>query len=247
MQAPYIGITGVQTREDSALMCELADKSTKVGRKIMVGILACDMTLRGMPSPWISYPKTEKISNLFGSHPNHLNLIHYNASPKKLGRRVDIVEDLERLTEIAGENLHGFQINPPIFPTPTQLADFRAKHPKTKIVLSAPRKQTNPVEFLKSYGESIDYALLDRSYGQGKPLDPQQTADLAAQLGHLSLVAAGGLQAGAFVGVRQLINQNPNISFDAQGKLMDKDGYLKHAATMAYVEDAIAHLESPGI
>ena len=111
------------------------------------------------------------------------------------------------------------------------IIDYRQCHPDIEIVVQVGVKafeQINDdpselVQKLKEYGTAIDFVLLDRSMGKGKPLDSDSLKPflfkVSHELPHLGLAVAGGLGPTSLHLIEPLLDDFPELSFDAQGKL----------------------------
>ncbi|MDP3947688.1 MAG: hypothetical protein Q8Q41_03295, partial [bacterium] len=150
----------------AGLRCFAASAS----RKLMVGVLASSKTLAGRTNKWPGrYPKMERISEIFQVHPAALNLIHYNTDePETLS------DQLLRLVEISGENLHGFQLNV-AWPLVEELEKFHeATSWKQRLVLQvgggamarvehSPQKFADMVALYGGFVGVVDDVLIDPS------------------------------------------------------------------------------------
>ena len=241
---PYIGITGFMSREEVNSM--LSEMPVTQDRLLMVGVLASSKTLAGIESRWPNrYPKINQIGNIFTNHPLALNLIHYNTrEPSSLSKQ------LFKLAEIAGENLHGFQLNiawPPV----DEINAYRERYPKKKIVLQignkafseingSPSSLASKVEY--DYEKLIDYVLLDPSEGLGKPFDVRRIREYLLYLSIYSkdnslkgYGAAGGLSARTLSLVEPLVSRFPNLCIDAEGLLRSKNDSLDLDKSKQYI------------
>lgn len=198
MKTPYIGITGFMSREEVVHVLKTVPVDT--GRLIMIGVLASQKTMQGIPNKWPNrYPEALKISDIFPNDPRVLNLIHYNTKEQDtLGYQ------LLAITELGGENLNGLQLNM-AWPSPDVIKAFRKVQPAKQIVLQigghafelvnhSPRQLAAKVA---EYERIIDYVLLDPSGGYGRPLDPERIREylytLQAKNLDIGLGTAGGL------------------------------------------------------
>ena len=225
-KGPYVGITGFMSAEEVATV--LANTNLSQSEKLlMVGVLGSLKTMKDLPNKWPNrYPKKDEISQIFLDDPRCLNLVHYAT-----GEKESLADQLFQMVEIAGPNLHGFQLNVN-WPDPKALDAFKNRYPEKVIVFAASKNvfesvNNSPVELaarMKSEYEGLaDYILLDPSGGHGIPFD----ADIAR--GYLeafskyesifTLGAAGGLGPDTLDLVRPLIGDFPNLCIDAEGRL----------------------------
>jgi hypothetical protein len=243
-QKPYIGVTGFTNGDEVRSLLDTIPQNTN--RLIMVGVLASSKTLRGIPNKWPArYPRPVKLRNIFKNHPLALNLIHYNT--KEPGT---LLEQIKQARELAGPNLHGFQLNM-AWPNPRVLAKIAMQSQRTIIVLQVGRHAFQMIghspkllaDKIKEYEGCIDYVLLDPSGGYGKPLD-SKTAQLYLEALTikdlpLGLGVAGGLSATTLNLLEPLVSQFPNLSIDAEGKLRNKKDRLDLQLTQKYVQSAL--------
>ena len=139
---PYIGVTGFMSRAEVEEALEVVPQDAI--RRLMVGVLMSDKTLAGQENKWPGrYPKREAVADIFVDDPRVLNLVHYNTHEPK-----SLCWQLKEVTELAGPNLDGFQLNmawPPI----TQLRNYVEEYPEKLIVLQIGHTAMAQVE---SYG-----------------------------------------------------------------------------------------------
>ena len=121
------------------------------------------------------YPDPDKVAGIFPDHPLALNLVHYNTKTPEY-----LFDEMVAVTQIAGPNFHGFQLNI-AWPDPEALKRYRNYFHKVKIVLQvgqraflsvaeSPEKLALKVK--SEYTGLVDYVLLDPSGGLGKFFDP---------------------------------------------------------------------------
>lgn len=240
---PYVGVTGFMSRiEVNQALAMVPQEST---RRLMVGVLVSSKTLAGQQNKWPGrYPKRAAIASIFVNDPRALNLVHYNTEYTET-----LFSQLIAITTIAGHSLHGFQLNiawPPI----SQLEDYWKVFPEKFLVLQIGSKAIAQVESIERFTElvgaylpMINAILIDSSGGKGKPLDPIKGAEHLSAVAHyptLGLGIAGGLGPTTLHLLDPLIQEFPDISIDAEGKLrtpQSKDA-LRVEAMQAYLEKA---------
>ncbi len=218
---PYIGITGFTSKKEvEELIKEIPDNFS---RKLMVGVLISYNTMR-YKTPTGRYARVEDVKNIFLEDPRIINLIHYCDKDK-----TNVLENLERLIERADtENLHGFQLNMP-WPALQIVRAFKEKYPDQKIVLQMERNDFDMTpgfmaDCLSLYNEYVEYVILDMSMGKGIQMNPNKLMQYAREIqkiNNMHIVFAGGLKAGNMKLLKPLIKEFPNMSIDAEGKLMD--------------------------
>lgn len=227
MPKPYVGITGItkpaQIRSIDRMLRELDWPSS---HQVMYGVLVSGWTLQGsQPTNTRQYPSAGEVAGLLSRHPRALNLIHYNN-----GRRPDALDlQLASLKTLAPD-FDGVQLN---FTWPNPIELRRVKASAGVIVLqlgSAALREsgrTMAAQWLRAYGGSVDYVLVDLSGGTGQPLDIADTLRLLENLTasseryRLELVfgVAGGLSAELVPGLGPLLRQFPGLCWDAQAGL----------------------------
>lgn len=219
-KVPYIGVTGFMTPEEVCLSLKAMPKMG--ARKLMVGVLMSSKTLRGEGNRWPNrYPKREVVPTLFLKDPKALNLIHYNTD-----NREKLYDDLMQMTELAGPNLDGFQLNIP-FPPVEALDKYLTSHRKMTIVLQVgsemlklkPKDLRNHI--FPEYKWLATHLLIDASGGFGTPLDAGLGREYLDELDNLGMCLgiAGGLGPTSLDLLEDLPDRYPEISLDAEGRL----------------------------
>lgn len=267
---PYIGITDFTCAEQALQMLQarrmasaLLDEGVELPR-IGVGVMTTWSILRRAPSKYSQvFPALHELADIFGNdHPDLFNVLHV-ADYKK---RTEL-SDLRRAALAGGLHLHALQLDMP-WPAPGMIRMFRNEHPQTQLILQVGEQALamvghdlrHMVRMLQSYGQALDYVLLDMSAGQGILLDEHRLWPMIEiireHLPHLDLVVAGGLGPETIDRVQGIIAADPRISIDAQanlrpsGSLMDPidwdmaSQYVQRAAFhYGYSqEDHLAHL-----
>lgn len=248
--APYIGITGFMTEKEGDMVLSVIPPDSK--QKLMRGVLVSQKTMRGEPNKRPNrYPKSEDIAGIFTDHPLALNLVHYNTNEHETlyGQMMDV-------TKIAGQNLHGFQLNL-AWPDPQVLRHYRRAYPEMKIVLqvghhafelvgNSPEKLA---EKLEEYYDCIDCILLDPSGGNGVPFYPaiakKYLDALAREKFRFGFGVAGGLSPTTLGLVEPLAYYFPDICIDAEGRLRDRNDCLDINQAKMYFVRAWAMLRNP--
>ncbi|MCX6744725.1 MAG: hypothetical protein NTX82_04340 [Candidatus Parcubacteria bacterium] len=233
---PFISITDFMTREQVYQMLAIARKyngKVQPVRKLGVGVMMSYTTLNEIPSPFLTaFPRNHQIAGVFILDPLVFNVLHYADYKDR-----DFAKSLQLARNWSGYNLHAIQLDM-IWPDPMVLADFRHKNPQIQIILQIGTKAfemiaNDPgklVQKLKTYGQSLDYVLLDKSMGQGKPMDAQALIPfleiLAKDRPDLSLEVGGGLGPATTDLLIPLLEKFPRISWDAEGKLRPSGNLL---------------------
>ncbi|MFO0743722.1 MAG: hypothetical protein U0469_01575 [Candidatus Paceibacterota bacterium] len=204
----------------------LKNKQSGSKRKLHVGVMMNYKTLNGIPSKWENaFPKKEEVSSIFLGHPSIFNVLHYADY-----EGVDVLENLFKATDYAGNHLNGLQLDM-IWPEVDVLKEYRKKYPLIKIILQGNTEAFKLVgndidvfvQRVKEYKYSVDYILLDKSMGRGLNMDAQDLIPIAKSIheniSYIGIVVAGGLGPNTLNLVEPLAKEFPKISIDAQGKL----------------------------
>lgn len=243
---PYIGVTGFMTRGEVLAILSGMPR----GRLLMVGVLASAKTLRGEPNSWPNrFPPTGEICNIFVYDPRALNLIHLATDdPTNLERQLELAIN-HSSSGFSGSALNGFQLNM-VWPDPNKLrAVFERR--KLRIVLqigsTAFRKVDEDAEKLAiKLDDYIGIAtdiLFDLSGGLGREIDAARALPVLravrARHPNLGLGVAGGLSAETIHLIDPIIQEFPDVSIDAEGKIRDdKDARLNLEKTAHYIGKA---------
>ena len=245
MRKPYIGITGVMSENDALHMLNAIPRNTD--RLVMIGVLGSLKTMRGEKNKWPNrYPAMNEIAGIFPNHPLALNLIHYNTKEPET-----LVDQLLKMTEFSGPNLHGFQLNL-AWPSIKAVGEYKKTNPSKQIVLQIGGHafemiHHSPEELAKKvseYVEVVEYVLLDPSGGYGKPFDPERARDyllaLKAQNFDIGLGVAGGLSPTTLNLIEPLMKEFPNLSIDAEGRLRTAEDHLDLNVATEYLRKAFS-------
>jgi len=241
---PYIGITGFMSREEVEAVLEVFPKDSP--RKLMVGVLASEKTIYGHPNKWPNrYPNRLEIEYIFSDNPLALNLVHYNTkNPETLVGQMCTVSG-----PLGGPHFHGFQLNL-AWPNPDMIAGWR-KHFEGIIVFQigghafevvdhSPQKLAEKVA---EYKGLVQYLLFDPSGGKGQPFDTEQARAYLRALADkdlgIGLGVAGGLSAETMHLVEPLVEEFPDLSIDAEGRIRDEDDDLDLEKARRYVSAAL--------
>lgn len=233
MRKPYIGITGFINQSEVASL--LDDDPPLNNHLLMIGVLLSWKTMRGLQNRWPNrYPEAENIASIFPNDKRTFNVIHFNTKD-----RVDfsLADQLKMITDVGGPHLHGLQLNiawPPL----SDLTEYFCDYPGTKIILqvgghafglveNSPQKLAEKVF---EYKGLIDYVLLDRSGGFGKPLNTAEMKDCLRALKDkdlkIGLGVAGGLSPTTFHLVEPLFDEFPDLSVDVETGVRDENDNL---------------------
>lgn len=255
----YIGVTGFTTATQVAAalnaMASMHFAVQRTQRKLMVGVLASARSLRGAPlrPVWQDrYPRPTAIAGIFPDDPRTLNLVHFAPGDEY---RASLLPDLDRLTQLAGPRLHGFQLNM-AWPRETELGVYREDcgYRRHVIVLQLGAAALGAYDGdaaavakrVRGYGALIDAVLVDGSGGRGEPLDVDVTrryvSEIVSACPALGVGVAGGLDAEGVGRIAALREEFPFLSIDAEGRLRTAQG-LDDAAVQAYLARAYHALD----
>ncbi|MDO8408385.1 MAG: hypothetical protein Q7S95_04140 [bacterium] len=244
---PYIGVTGFTDRQQ--VIEAFFHVPDNAHRRLMVGVLASYKSLRRLPmrEQWAKQtPPSDELHSIFFEHPQVLNLIHYSAD---IFVDKELCDDLLALAHHAGSVLHGFQLNI-VWPSSIALRDFHrfVRKQKLSVVLQinhgsialAGGTPVAIVEKLRRYEGLIQHLLVDASGGLGKALNVSWAqlylrAFRDAQL-PFALGVAGGFGPNSMEPIKELLAEFPDLSWDAQGRLRDKDHRLNPILAGEYLD-----------
>ena len=249
---PYIGICDFTHPKQSEEMASLIPPH--FSHDLMVGLMMSHKTLTGLPTKWADvFPKKEAIKDIFINHPRVLNTIHYADYEVGDKRDTALAQTLEAVVHYGGKHLHAIQLDM-IWPDPTELLAFRRQH-HLPIVLQVGAdamqlEGDDPLrvcERIKTYEDSIDCVLFDKSMGKGKGMDAALLTTYVRALStacpSMRPAVGGGLGPQTMYLVPSLVGFFPDISIDAQGQLRP-DGRLETpidwVRASSYLKQAIA-------
>ena len=250
---PYAGVTGFTSQTQVEVALAIIPKEP--ARKLMVGVLMSSKTLAGKQNKWPSrYPTREAISDIFVDDPRALNLVHYSTDHPET-----LFSQLDKITQLAGHSLDGFQLNIP-WPPISQLEDWWETHRDQFLLLqigngavAQAKSMEHFAELLGHYVPMVDAILIDSSGGRGEPLDPVKAAEylkVSSEYTTLGLGVAGGLGPLTLHLLDPLIKEYPELSIDAEGQLRTLEDRLSLSAMRDYLDDAfpiLAGEKRPGL
>lgn len=242
---PYIGVTGFMNRTDAEEILKIWPDNAKYD--LMIGVLASSKTINGTPNKWPKrYPQPLRIRSIFPNHPHALNLIHYSTDNPD-----NLLNEMSGISEIAGENFHGFQLNIP-WPVREELIHYsHLGYGNQRVVLQIGERALRMIDHspaklaarLRKNYWPVDYLLLDQSAGQGKPLDPIKLREYLLELYSADLTMkigiSGGLNSDTLYLINNLIREFPDLSIDAEGRLRDHEDNLHVGSAIEYAAKAL--------
>lgn len=232
----YIGIcdfpSGGQTLDTARLFDDLR-RSHQLNSKLMVGVMMSFKTLNGEPSKWsAAWPKNEEVADIFVDHPAVMNTLHFADYDGNT-----TLWHLLQAAKFGGPRLHAIQLDM-IWPPDVIVKGLRRKFPDVQVVLQINTKALEAVdndpdtlvEWLKKYGDLLDYVLLDKSHGRGVGMDAQGLLPfvraISDRLPKLEVGVAGGLGPSTMDLLLPVVHEFPNVNIDAQGKLRSSGNAL---------------------
>ncbi len=225
---PYIGITDFTSFEQVQEMLMVFNNHLPKtsNRKLHVGVMMSYKTFRGIQSKWQNvWPPKETISEIFSSDQTY-NCLHYADYDGRTDFRI-----LSQAIFYGGTHLHALQLDM-IWPDPGQVASgVHTSRRQVEVILQIGKNAlheagNNPqtvVEKLSDYEGVIHRVLLDKSMGKGLGMDAGSLIPFALAIREafpsLGIGTAGGLGPTTIHLVEPLVNEFPDLSIDAQGKL----------------------------
>lgn len=224
----FIGITDFTTRAETEKMLAVLRREggNQPVRKLGVGVMVSHSTLHGLPSRFTDvFPQKEKIADIFFDDPLAVNVLHYADY-----KGIDVARSLASAAKWGGQNMQAMQLDM-TWPSTKAIRSFRENRPDIKLILQIGKAAFEQIEEsseelvarLKSYSGDVDYVLLDKSMGQGRPMSAGLLLPFASavsqKLPDMGIVAAGGLGPDTLNLVEPLLKVCPNLCIDAQGRL----------------------------
>lgn len=249
----YVGVTGFTDPAQLKAIAELSAEFTQFGRQVMTGVLTSSKTLRGLTNKYPNrYPQIERAGVVLsgGAH-EHYGMIHHHCDdPGMLHSEIDEIFEL-----YAGDAAYAVQINN-CWPDSEELEDFRRNYDYIKVVLQVGSEaieqcDRSPIAIallVRAYGKLIDGVLFDPSGGKGKAFDPHFAAAVVVALNdatpYLSIRGvAGGLDADNVISqIGPLLELDPYLSWDAEGRLRDADDHLDLGKVQKYLQASLQTL-----
>lgn len=246
MNTAYIGVTGFMSRAEVDAVLTAIPAGAE--RLLMVGVLVSSKTMQGIPNKWPKrYPSADQIASIFPDHPLALNLAHFNTNDSN-----ELFDQMMAVTELGGENFHGFQLNI-AWPDPYTIWRYKQKHPNKIIVIQCGQSALEIMDcdpivvatVADNYQDTCEYLLIDPSGGLGKPLNTLKGLDylheLNSRLSRMKFGIAGGLSPATLEDlIGPIVKKFPNTSIDAEGRLRDSNDNLDVAIAKDFVLKAYA-------
>lgn len=227
---PYIGITDFMTWAQVEQMVSVFRANLQPGsnRLLGVGVMMSYKTLNGIETEWSkAFPPKELVASILGGA-GTFNCLHYADYAHREGFR----DDLTRAIYWGGPFINAIQLDM-TWPNPNDVQ--KAVEDSTRygleIILQIGRKafelaDNDPdkvLRFVEKYQGIIHRVLLDKSVGRGIPMKVEKLLPFVRAIKKafpdLGLVVAGGLGPTTTHLVVPIVDEFPDISIDAQGKL----------------------------
>lgn len=244
---PYIGVSGITT---TGLAKACHNRFGSTSRRLGIGVIASRSSLRGTPLPSErAVAKTalpQNIPGIFLDEPNVFNVLHY------VGPRDDgFWNDLSELHKYLGPRCHAIQFNMP-WPDAEALTRYREQFGYSqqfilqvgdRAIEEAGGNARGVLSRLEQYPkEMIQRVLIDTSLGHGRPFKPKMVREFLAEIDRskrFGLVVAGGLGPGTTKRLLgKLLEEFPDLSVDAEGRLRDGDHSLNLLSVGQYLQEA---------
>jgi hypothetical protein len=227
MPAPYIGITDFTTISEVDRMCSVfaTHSGNQKKRRLHVGVMMSYKTLNNLPTKWTdAFPKKETITSIFARE-DTFNCLHYADYDA-----IAVEQNLTQAIAWGGDGMTALQLDM-VWPDPNSVERaLNTADCHIDLVLQVGANalravDDNPREMvlrLRSYYH-LDYILLDKSMGRGLGMDAVGLLPYARAIRdnfpNVGIVVAGGLGPTSMHLVEPLLEEFPDISIDAQGRL----------------------------
>lgn len=237
MKKPYIGITDFTNFLQVEYMQRVfkAHLPPEHERRLHVGVMMSRNSLLHLPRQYkweTPIIEPEQVPDIF-ENPEVMNCIHF-ADPK-WREDFEFEKRLYQVLESGGSGINALQLDLD-FPDPTAIANaVHASRKRIEVVLQVSGEilKGDPlalIEKLEDYEEIVDYVLFDQSRGRGVPLRSDLLTPYLRAVQEafpaLGLVVGGGLGPSSMHLLGELLQEFPDISWDAQGKLRPSGSYL---------------------
>jgi len=229
MYTPYIGITDFLNYDQVKKMLAVFKSNQQPGsvRKLHVGVMTSYKILHEIQTKWSkAFPSKESIASIFCSDDVY-NCLHY----ADYDNHTCVWKDLSQAISYGGLGINALQLDM-IWPDPWDISEgVKSSGKKIEVILQVGKKAIEEadddpdvvVQWLRRYNGVIDRVLLDMSMGRGVGMNAASLLPfaraIADRLPEIGLVVAGGLGPNTIGLVESLVQEFPDISIDAQGKL----------------------------
>ncbi len=228
---PYVGITDFTSFEQVERMLDVFQKHKPLGssRQLHIGVMMSYKTLNNIDSQYSNiFPHKDTIASIFRHNDN--NDAYYCLHYADYGNQ-SLFTDLCRGIEYAGPFVNAIQLDM-TWPDPGMIASgVHASRKNIEVILQIGKNaieevRSDPAEVvqrLRHYEGVIHRVLLDMSMGRGVSINAAHLIPFARvirdQFPNLGLAVAGGLGPESINLLLPLVEEFPDLSIDAQGKL----------------------------
>jgi hypothetical protein len=226
---PYIGITDFMNFQQVQQMLAVFKTHVPAGskRKLHVGVMMSYKTLHGLPTKWEkAFPDKDEIAKIFWSDKTY-NCLHY----ADYDWRPNLWDSITKALFYGGCGIHALQLDV-IWPEPVQIANgVHASRKNVEVILQVGANALDAVgndpeqliKKLSEYDGIIHRILLDKSMGKGVGMDAKVLLPFARAVREafpkLGIGVAGGLGPETMSLIEPMIQEFPDLSIDAQGRL----------------------------
>lgn len=248
----YVSITaGKDAEEANAVLnaFQAAGYSMEQGYAPAIGIQVSEKTLNGIKPNNLRLANFAEVPSLLkAAAGNAMPVIHYNTKNTDT-----LFEQVSRVFESCYGYCKTVQINA-AFPEMSYFVQLKSRFPEMRISLQVDYRGIDIAQIpdkVASYGDSIDYVLIDPSRGRGDMFDIEDSAMLYLKIKEkcpdYGIVIAGGLSGdnieevlGKFIDK----TKTKDFSICAEGKLRDKASDEHWGMDVLNIENAIKYLQS---
>lgn len=227
---PYIGITDFTKKEEVWNMVNVFNNNfhSRFKRRLHVGVMMSYKTLNGIPTKWSNaFPPNHVVADIFVSPREVYNCLHY----ADYDRSVGFANDLTRAIKLGGFLLDAVQLDM-VWPDPREIGEALTESLiPIEVILQVGKNAMEEVDNdpeavvkkLESYEGVFHRVLLDKSMGKGLGMDANALLPYARLIKQhfpkIGIGVAGGLGPNTMELVRPIVEEFPEVSIDAQGRL----------------------------
>jgi hypothetical protein len=255
---PYVGITGLKSREDVNAMNQLflyaGFFEPESNHTPMFGYLCSEKKMANKSDTSGRGPSPNHLAELTElAYPTVLTMVHYHTrNHDNLAEQIDEVFSLNKLYE--NNHCRALQLNV-VWPRVSEVEKIMQQYPEMEIVLQLSKKAMDqPVEEIlkqaQEYDHLVSYTLIDPSGGKGIPFDVKNSVELMNQLKRVMpttrIGVAGGFSPQNVKERIKLIGEQFQKDFciDAEGNLM-VDNQLGYDKCSGYISESSSALGLP--
>ncbi len=241
-QRPYIGITDFMSNEQVRLMLEMFRRSRQPNsvRRLHVGVMMSFNTLYACETKWsMAFPTRENVVDIFqpvddtrsDKYRDLIDDIMFTLHYVDYHDRPTLFQDLMLALQYSGPFVDALQLDM-TWPDPAAISNaLHASRKNLEIILQigtrafdlADNDPDRVVENLYPYQTFVTHVLLDKSMGKGLGMDAEGLLPFARAIRkeypNMGIVVAGGLGPNTICLAEPFLDEFPDISIDAQGRL----------------------------